>query len=303
MATFSDYVKNIFWILVLLQLAPVFINSIRKQYTDMLAQKTRVGVITINGMITAADPAVRHIKEIFTDTTIKAVVLKINSPGGVAASAQTIFNELLHYKKTHPEKYVIAFVETLAASGGYYIAAGADYIISSPSSLIGSVGVKIIHPNFRKLIEQLNIRYDITTTGSYKAAGDPFVDMTPEEKEQFQRMSNNTYKQFVNDVKSQRPQLPSDIKKWAEGRIFTGEEALDLSMIDQLGSQSTVEQVLREKAPIVGNIEWIKPAKKKSFWANLFSPEEDEDNRNYLSATLHTIFTVIEERYTGTSLS
>ncbi len=296
MATFSEYVKNIFWILVLLQLAPIFIKGIRSQYSEMFEQKTKVGVISI-GSIESADTLVRHIKELFTDTSIKAVVLKINSPGGVAPSAQTIFNELLHYKKAHPEKYVIAFTETMAASGGYYIAAGADYIISAPSSLIGSIGSLMVHPNFKKFIEQFNIQYTITKTGTYKAAGDPFLDMTPEQKAQFQSLSDNSYKQFVRDVAKQRPQLSSDTTKWAEGRLFTGEQALELSMIDQLGSQSTVEQVLRDKAPIVGRIEWIKPTKKRPFLASLFTPEEDGDNSNYLSLCINTICETLENRY------
>ena len=302
MSTFSDYVKNIFWVLVLLQFAPLFISGIKKHYSEMFEQKTKVGVITINSMITAADPTIRHIKEIFTDNTIKAVVLKINSPGGVAPSAQAIFYELLHFKKAHPEKYVIAFTETMAASGGYYIAAGADYIISTPSSLIGSIGVKMVHPNFKKFIEQFNIEYDITKTGSYKAAGDPFLTMSPAVKEQFQEMSNNVYKQFIRDVAKQRPQLSSDTTKWAEGRIFTGEQALELSLIDQLGSQSTVEQALRDKAPIVGRIEWIKPAKKTTFFASLFAPEEDNHNGNYLSLCINAICDTLENRY-STKLS
>ncbi len=301
MATFSDYVKNIFWLLVLLQLAPMFIKGIRSQYSEMFEQKTRVGVITIEGAIKAADPTVRHIKEIFTDNTIKAVVLKINSPGGIAPSGQTIFNELIHYKKAHPEKYVIAFSETVAASGGYYIASGADHIIAAPSALIGSVGALIVHPNFRKLIEQFNIQYDVTKTGTYKSAGDPFLEMSPADKEQFQSMSDNCYKQFVRDVTKQRPQLPSDTTKWAEGRLFTGEQALQLSMIDQIGSQSTVEQVLRDKSPIVGRIEWVKPVKKQPFLASIFASEEDGDNRNYLSMCINAICSTLEERYTGTA--
>ena len=296
MSTFSEYVKNIFWVLVLLQLAPALIKGIKSQYSEMFEQKTNVGVISI-GTIESAESTVRQIKSIFTDKTIKAVVLKINSPGGVAPSAQNIFHELLYYKNAHPEKYVIAFTETMAASGGYYIAVAADYIISAPSSLIGSVGVRMAHPNFKKFIEQFNIHYNVTKTGTYKGAGDPFLEMTPEQKVQFQSMSDNTYKQFVRDVAKQRPQLSTDTKKWAEGKIFTGEQALALSMIDQLGSQSTVEQILREKAPIVGRIEWIKPTKKKPFLASLLAPEEDSENSNYLSLCINSICETLENRY------
>ncbi len=302
MATFSDYVKNIFWVLLLLQFAPLFFKGIRTQYSDMFEEKTRVGVIPITGDIEHANPTIKDVKKFFEDKNLKAIVLKIDSPGGVSPAGQAIFQEILHYKKLHPEKFVVSYVERLAASAAYYIACAGDYIIATPSSTIGSIGVIIQHPSFKGLLEKINVSYTITKTGEYKGIGNPFLTMTPEEKAIFQELSNDTYKQFIRDVSAQRPQLSPDIKVWAEGKIFTGEQALALKLIDETGSPSTVERVLREKAQIIGKVEWIKPAKKRSFLANLFAQDEDDDSTTYLSAAVDSICQAVESRYATQSM-
>jgi protease-4 len=302
MATFSDYVKNIFWVLLLLQFAPLFIKSMRSQYSDLFEEKTRVGVISITGEIEHAGPTVNEVKKFFEDKSLKAIVLKVDSPGGVSSAGQAIFREILYYKKLHPEKYVVGYVERLAASAGYYIATAADYIIATPSSTIGSIGVVIQHPSFKELLEKIHISYSITKTGEYKGIGNPFLTMTPEEKAIFQEMSNDTYKQFLRDVAVQRPQLSTNTKLWAEGKIFTGEQALALKLIDEIGSPSTVEKVLREKAPIVGKVEWIKPAKKRSVLASLFGQEDDEESTNNLSSFVDSICRAVESRYATHSM-
>ena len=296
MATFSDYLKNIFWALLLLQLAPLFIKDIRSQYSDLFEEKTKVGVIAIKGVIRNAYPTVKHIKQIFEDKNIKAVVLRVDSPGGVSPTAQTIFQEILHYKKQHPEKYVVTLVEQVAASGGYYIACAADYIVSAPSAFIGSIGVYIAHPNFKDFIEQFQLKYSITKTGTYKGAGDPLLTLTPEQKAQFQDLTNNTYQQFIKDVAAQRPALPHDSTKWAEGKIFTGEQAVALNLIDATGSPATVEKILRDKAQIVGKIEWIKPTRKRPFLASLIAPEEDGEDTTYLASAVNSICQALEKR-------
>lgn len=302
MATFSDYVKNIFWVLLLLQFAPLFIKGIRSQYSDLFEEKTRVGVIPIVGDIEHASPIVNEVKKFFEDKSLKAIVLKIDSPGGVSPAGQAIFQEILHYKKLHPEKYVVSYVERMAASAAYYIASAGDYIIATPSSTIGSIGVFFQHPSFKNLLEKIHVSYTITKTGDYKGMGNPFLSMTPEEKSLFQEMSNDTYKQFIRDVSAQRPQLSRDTKLWAEGKIFTGEQALALKLIDETGSPSSVEKVLRDKAQIIGKVEWIKPAKRRSLLASLFGQDEEEDGTSFLSGTVNSICQALESRYAAQSL-
>ncbi len=297
MATFSDYLKNIFWILLILQFAPFFIRSIKQQYSDLLEQKTKVGIISIKGTLSEAGPSVRTIKKFFEDPTIKAVVLKVDSPGGLAGTAQTIFNEIIHYKNQSPNKYVVGLVENMAGSGGYYVASAAHYIIASPSAFIGSIGAYIQHPFFKDFIEQYKIKYDIIKTGTYKAAGNPLLELSPEQRKQFQSITDDVYRQFTRDVSRQRPQLSSDTTKWADGKIFTGDQALSLKLIDEVGSPATVRRVLKDNAHIEGKIEWVKPTKRQGFLAGLFKQDTEEDESSYIGSFVKTVCMAIEDHY------
>jgi protease IV len=296
MATFSDYVKNIFWVLILLQFAPILIKGIKKQYGDLFEPKTKVGVITFKGMLSHAQNRVKEIRTFFTDTSIKAIVLKIESPGGTPGTSQTIFNEINHYKKLHPQKYVVALVENVAASGGYYVASAANYIIASPGALIGSIGAYMQVTSFKEIIDQYKVRYDFIKAGTYKGTGNPLLALTQEQKTLLQQVTDDTYRQFLRDVTSKRPQLPADTKTWADGKIFTGDQALALKLIDEVGSPSTLEKVLKEKVHIEGPIEWVKPTRRGS-WASLFTDEQDETDNSFIRYGVNSICSTLEERY------
>lgn len=298
MATMSDVLKNIFYLLLILQLAPVFIKNIKNNYSEFLTTKTKIGVISIKGSLSSASPILKDIKSIFENPSIKGVLLKVDSPGGVSGTGQTIFREIMYFKNENPHKYVICFIENMAASAGFYVACTADYIIASPSALVGSIGAYIQHPLFKDFIEKHNIKYEVFKSGSYKTAGNPFLALTPEQAAQFQELSDNTYSQFVRDVALRRPQVPADTKVWADGRIFTGEQAVKLRLIDAVGSPSDTLKLFREKAHFEGDIEWIKPEKKQSALSALFGQtDEDDGDSSYLNSLLNRICTFIESRY------
>lgn len=288
MAKFSDFLKNLFLILILVQIGPTLLKSIKTQYSNYLEKKTKVGVLPIKGVIYSSDTYVKDLRTFFEDDEIKAIVLKIECPGGASGASQNIFNEIKVLKCQY-KKYVIAFVENIAASGGYYIASAADYIITAPSSFIGSIGVYIPHPNIKEFIEQYKIKYEVVKTGEYKTMGNPFHDLTENQRKLLQDITNNVYDQFIKDMFEQRPNLPKDIKVWAEGKIFTGKQALELTLIDELGSQSTVIKTLKEKAQIVEKIEWVKPTKKIGFFQSLLYPGEDEESLSFKSLIMQII--------------
>ncbi len=298
MATFSDFAKNIFWVLLLLQIAPLFIKNIKQQYSDLLESKTKVGVISIKGSLYEAGPVVRNLKKFFENDEIKAILLKVECPGGSSGASQTVFNEINYYKSLYPHKYIVAFVENMAASGGYYALCPANSIIAAPSAFIGSIGAYIQHPNFKDFIENYKIKYEVIKTGAYKTAGNPLLDLTPDQKAELQTLTDDVYRQFTRDVASQRPHLPHDTKLWADGRIFTGEQALTLKLIDEVGSPSTIVRVLKENAHIDGKIEWVKPPSKLGFFGSLFSQDSDDDTSSFLSSSVNNICKVIEQRYT-----
>lgn len=294
MARMLTYLKAIFYVILLLQIAPMFIKGIKNQYTEMLEQKDKVGVVTIKGAITTAGKYVKDLKKVFKDSSIKAILLVVESPGGAAGSSQAIFNEIKALKLLYPTKYVVALVENVAASGGYYIASAADYIVATPASFIGSIGSYIAHPNVKEFIEQYRLKYEIIKSGEYKASLNPFQDLTDKHRELFQELSDNVYHQFINDMVTQRPNLPKDHLIWAEGKVFTGEQALKLHLIDELGFESEAVKALKENAKIKGEIEWVKPAKTKNLFQALLFPEEDEGELSLKNITSHLVSSLKE---------
>lgn len=282
----SGLLKFTLLLLVFLMVAPSLIKNIYTNYQELIKEKTKIAVISIDTTLTEAEPYTDQLTKQFKNPDIKAIVLKIESGGGAAGTSQTIFSELKALKKQHP-KPVIAFVENICASGAYYVACAADSIITTPSAFIGSIGVYIPHPQLNEFIEQFKIKYSVIKTGSYKAVGDPFLADSPEQLAMLQDLTNNTYEQFVNDVVASRSKLSrATAHQWAEGKVFTGSQALELGLIDKVGSPSTVEQELHERVAIVGEIEWVKAPKPSSF-SQFFSSFEAESLASLIVDKLH----------------
>lgn len=284
--SFSGFLKFILLLLVFILVAPALVKNIYDTYQDLLKEKTKVALITIEKTLTEAEPYTEQLRKQFKNPEIKAIVLKIESGGGAAGTSQTIFNELKALKAQYP-KPVIVFVENICASGAYYIACAADTIIASPSAFIGSIGVYIPHPELKEFIEQFKIKYSVIKTGAFKAVGDPFLGDSPEQLAMLQELTNDTYKQFVNDVAQSRSKLAlANSTMWAEGKVFTGTQALELGLIDKTGSPSTVDQELRDTIAIVGDIEWVK-APKPSKVAQFFSSFEADSFASLIVEKLH----------------
>ncbi|MCX5921833.1 MAG: S49 family peptidase, partial [Candidatus Dependentiae bacterium] len=200
---FFDYLKNIFIILLIIHFAPMVFESIRKQYSKLLVPSTKVGVLTIKGILYDASYYNNQLTTFFKDNSIKAVLLKIECPGGAAGSSQALFNEIQALKKQYP-KPVITLVENVCTSGGYYIACSSDSIIATGAATIGSIGCYLPLFQLKEFIEQFKIGYTPIKTGAYKTITDPLSSKTPEEKALLQELSADIYQQFVEDVAAQR---------------------------------------------------------------------------------------------------
>lgn len=271
----NEIIKSIILILVLLMVIPVFIKNISDQYAHLMKEKTKVGVVSFKETLKDAEPYINNLKTLFKDNSIKAIMLKMDCGGGAAGTSQVIFNEIKALKQIHP-KPVITFVENVCASGAYYIACASDTIIASPSAFIGSVGVYIPLPQLKDFIEQFKIKYNVVKAGTYKTAGDMFLENSPEQRAMLQELTNATYNQFVADVAANRLKLSKNSNEWAQGKVFTGTQALAFGLIDKVGSPSTVEQELHERIAITGDIEWIT-TKKPFSWSQIFA-EADADS-------------------------
>ncbi len=284
-----ELLKKIFFLLLIIQIAPGVIKTISKQYNSFFETKTRVGTVRIDGGIYSAEKHTENLKSLFEDNTIKAILLKIECPGGAAGSSQAIFNELVNLKEQYG-KPVVALVENISASGGYYITCAADHIVAAPSAIIGSIGTYISNFQLKNFIESHNIKYEVFKAGKYKTAGSMFTETQENERKMFEDLAQDAYTQFVNDVKQRRPQLAAiDENLWAQGRVVTGNVALKLGLVDEVGSELNAIKAIREKAPIEGEIEWVSPAKKFNLWSFL-NGQDHAENKSFIS-WVSSIFT------------
>jgi protease-4 len=268
---FFDYIKNIFMLLIFLLFAPGIFEGIRTQYGIFVSPKTHVGVIKIQGDLCHSAWLTKQLHAFFSNNDIKAVLLTIESCGGAAGTGQAVAREILTLKKKYP-KPVIALTENMCASGAYYIASATDYIISSGQALIGSIGSCIPHLfQLNDFLQKHAIGYTLIKSGTYKASTDPFVTLNDESKAHLQSVVDNSYEQFIEDIAHNRKLALQNASLWADGKIFTGKQAKELNLVDELGSASQAIAYIKDKQLIDGDIEWIQAEPEGSFLQRLFN--------------------------------
>jgi protease IV len=192
-----------------------------------------VGVIELKGLITEADHVLDQILKFRLSKSIKAIVVRIDSPGGAVGASQEIFNELA---RTNKEKPVVASMGSVAASGGYYAAIGAGHIVASPGTLTGSMGVIFKFPNLEEIFQKIGYKDEVIKSGKLKDIGSPSRPLTDEERALLQSLLDEVHDQFIRDIAHSRNLPDEDVRKIADGRIFAGETAKKLGLIDQLGN-------------------------------------------------------------------
>jgi|SaaInlStandDraft_4_1057021.scaffolds.fasta_scaffold04259_4 protease IV len=270
--TFGSLLKNIFWIILILQFAPSVFKNIQKSIKDVTEPKDHVAQLELKGFIGNSTTYIKEIQKHLKDPTIRAMLLKIESPGGFPGSSQAIFNELKKFKEKKP---IIAIVENMATSASYYIASVSNHIIANPSSLIGNIGVWLsMPPNVKELTDKWGVKFTQITTGKYKAAGSPFKESTPEELQMLQSVSDDSYDQFIKDVADQRNLSVKKHTEWADGKVFTGNQAFKLKLIDQLGSYSQAIEKIKELASLEKEIRFVKQ-KRPSKLMQLLGADDD----------------------------
>ncbi len=216
-----------------------------------LSEQDAVGWVAIHGTIMNSESGKpwekgveqwsRRIKALGEQKSIKAIVLDINSPGGSVGAVQELYSAIERVRK-EDGKPVVALFDDVAASGGYYIATACDRIVAHPGSLTGSIGVIFEVTNMQGLFNKIGFKMDPVKSGAHKDIGSPARPMTPEERKLLQDLIDNAYSQFVAAVAEGRKLPVEQVKPLADGRIFSGEQALGLHLVDQLGdSQNAVE--------------------------------------------------------------
>ncbi|MFO7666114.1 MAG: signal peptide peptidase SppA [Desulfobacterales bacterium] len=220
----------------------------------------KVGVVEISGVITEARDTIRNIRKYREDDSIKAIVLRIDSPGGVVGPAQEIYREV---RKTVGEKKIIASMGAVAASGGYYVAAGTDGIMANPGTITGSIGVIIGYTNFEEILKKIGLYPVVVKSGEYKDMGSPVRKMTEKEKKLLQDFVDSTHRQFVAAVAEGRKMDPAKVRSVADGRIITGEDAKSLGLVDRLGNIEDAIEWAGRMGGIKGKISAVYSRKAK----------------------------------------
>ena len=204
-----------------------------------------------------ADRIVARLREARRDSSVRGVILAVDSPGGSVGGTKKIYDEVIRLREAKP---TVAVISSIAASGGYYIAAAADRIYAYPSALIGSIGVISFHLNVSGLLTQYGVQVIPIKSGRYKDASYPFRNMTQEELGMRESVQQAAYTQFIRDVADGRKERFSDVQsKWADARIFSGEQARREKMIDDFGDRQTALEYIKKRLDTKRDLPILEP--------------------------------------------
>jgi protease IV len=253
--------RLILWIFLAAIVLLFLINTV---FPDLdLTGEERIVLIRVEGVIVDAQQTVSELKRYGENPLVKAIVLRIDSPGGGVVPSQEIYEAVKRVRQKH-SKLVIASMGTVAASGGYYIAAATDRIIANPGTLTGSIGVIMELPNVEGLMKKIGVESIVVKSGERKDIGSPFRAMSPDDRRILQTVMDDVHSQFIEAVAEGRALDIKEVKAVADGRIFTGRQAKDAKLIDDLGDLNEAIRLAADMAGIEGEPRVIEPRKRFS---------------------------------------
>jgi protease IV len=242
----------------------IFVVAMDKDGGELSLSTHKVAIIPIEGEIFDSRETLDALERYADNNTVKAIVIRINSPGGAIAPSQEIYAAIRKTRKDSG-KPIVASMDSVAASGGYYIAAGCDSIVANPGTITGSIGVVLQWFDMEELVRWAKMKPETITSGPLKAAGSPYRELSEEERAYFQRIVLQLHSQFVRAVAEGRSKkmTEAEVAKIADGRVFTGEEALGLELVDQLGSIDDAVATAAKLAGIKGDPARIWPKRRE----------------------------------------
>ncbi len=266
--------RRILWAIVIVGGALVLLNALLPDLD--FSTQDRVALIRIEGVILDAQATISELKQYSENPLVKAIVLRIDSPGGGVVPSQEI-HDAVKRVKNKSNKAVIASMGTVAASGGYYIAAATDRIIANPGSLTGSIGVIMEMANFEGLMKKVGVEGVVIKSGRFKDVGSPLRKMSDEERKLLQSVMDDVHQQFIQAVADGRSLEVSDVEPLADGRIYTGRQAKEARLIDELGDLDDAIHIAADIAGMEGEPKVVEPRKRFSFreiiesrWSSVF---------------------------------
>lgn len=252
-----------------ISLALLVVNlTLDKQGLPLGPLSRRVGLVEITGDIDDAQDIVDQLDRMRRDSSVRSVVVRLDSPGGGVAASQEIYEEVR--KVRDGGKHVIASMGSVAASGAYYVACAADSIVSNPGTLTGSIGVIMSFPNTEELFRKVGVRFEVVKTGKFKDIGSFSRPMTDDEKALLQGVLSNVYEQFVEAISDGRNMDREDILPYADGRIFSGDQALEYGFVDRLGDLSDAIDLAAEMGGIEGRPTIVRKERHRVSFLDFF---------------------------------
>lgn len=228
-----------------------------------LLERNAVAVVTVTGEIRESRETVRTLDRLATNSGVRAVVLRVDSPGGGVAPSQEIYDAVARVGKRKP---IIASLGGVAASGGYYVASACDAIVADPGTLTGSIGVLMQVGNVTELLKKVGLQGRILKAGKYKDIGSPLREMTDEERRLLEDLLENVHGQFVAAVAKGRNLPIEEVRRLADGRVYSGEQAHALHLVDALGGLRDAVDLAARRAGITGEPSWIEIERRQSPW-------------------------------------
>jgi len=227
---------------------------------DFVTSQDKVACVELYGPILNSKDIVGQLKKYRKNKSIDAVVLRIESPGGTIGASQEIYEEVKKIRESG--KIIVASMGNVAASGGYYVACGADKIVANPGTITGSIGVIAEFFNISELADKFGLKFEIVKSGKFKDSGSPYRTLTTEERKYFQELIDDSFQQFVEVVHKERGIDKEKLLKIADGRIFTGQQAKELNLVDELGSYEDAISLTIKMAGISEDAKIIREKRK-----------------------------------------
>jgi protease-4 len=230
----------------------------------------RIGVVDLDGVILSPQPVVGELKKFADDSSIKAIILHVNSPGGGVAASEEIYREVKRIR-AEKKKRIVVSIESVGASGAYYVASASDKIYADQGSIVGSIGVIAQWVNYGDLLKWAKLKDVVIKTGEFKDTGNPARDLTPSEQAYMQSLIDNMFGQFVKAVSDGRNLKFEDVKSIADGKVWTGEQAKSMKLIDEVGDFEAAVKDTARAVNISGEPTLVHPEKDRKNMLDLLT--------------------------------
>jgi protease-4 len=278
--------RTLLWVVVggggfflfLLAVFAIVYTSVKSDRSDGLSSAfgDKIAVVDLEGVIVEPKTVVANLKKYADDDSIKAIIIHVNTPGGGAAASQEIYQAVKRIRDKK-KKRIVASIETVGASGGYYVASACDKIYANPASIVGSIGVIAEWYNYGELIKWAKLKDITIKTGEFKDTGTPTRDLTPAERAYLQALIDDMYTQFINAVAEGRKMKPEEVRALADGKVWTGSQAMPLKLVDQLTDFQGAVDDTAKAVGISGEPTLVRPQRERRTLLDVLSGNDLAD--------------------------